>query len=546
MTIKKQILLLSLGLILLLMVTGLLQLRSIINIGNQWREFHDTALQRQVQLAEIQSQFGYGGFIHNFKNHVLRGTQKYADRFNENKKRMDKAFAAYLKLDPTPSERQALDAIRGVADKYAKALETSIRMHAAGLDPVTIDKTVKIDDSPAFKGFGVLRKHVKDLEQRTAILVNHSIRRLYILMLITTIALVLFFGLFFTVLIRVGKRLAQLRQITEEIGQGRFSTATDFPGRDELSVIGSALTRMANNLGEMVRQIRRQTEVLHNSSESLSNISEDLYEGTREAASQADSVTAAAEEMSSNMYSVAEASEKAAEKVQLVTGAIKEILVSVNDEAEQTGKAKDITQHAVELATSSSGKIDALGSAAGEITKVTEVITAISEQTNLLALNATIEAARAGEAGKGFAVVANEIKELAKQTADATEEIKTKISSIQNSTNDTVDKIRQISSVISEIDSIVTSINLAVQEQQSTSNVISENVGIAAESIARVNENVSQTATVSMNITENISETSSVVTRLSGRGEEIKEIAGQLADQVAMLTRLTEKFNQTP
>jgi len=546
MTIKKQMLLLSLGLISLLMITGLLQLRYIINIGNQWWEFRNTALQRQVQLAEIQSQFGYGGFIHNFKNHVLRGSQKYAERFKKNKERMDKAFATYLKLDPTPSERQALDAIKGVAAQYAKAIETSIRMHAEGKDPVAIDKMVKIDDTPAFKGFEVLRKHVKTLEQRTATLVNQSIRKLYILMLVTTVSMALFFALFFTVLIRVGKRLAQLHQVTEEIGQGNFSLTADFAGQDELSVIGRALAKMADNLREMVRQIKQQTEVLNNSSESLSSISVDLYEGTREAAGQADSVTAAAEEMSTNMYSVAEASEKAAEKVQLVTGAIEEILVSVNDEAEQTGKARDITQHAVELATSSSDKVDALGSAAGEINKVTEVITAISEQTNLLALNATIEAARAGEAGKGFAVVANEIKELAKQTADATEEIKTKISSIQNSTNETVDKIRQISSVISEIDSIVTSINQAVQEQKSTSNVISENVGIAAESIALVNENVTQTATVSMNITESIAETSGVVTRLSSRGEEIKDIAGQLADQVAMLTKLTEQFHENP
>jgi methyl-accepting chemotaxis protein len=542
MTIKKKLLLLSLGFIVLLSVTGLLQLRSIINIGSQWTQYQETALKRQVQLAEIKSQFGYGGFIHNFKNHVLRGTQKYADRFMQNKDRMFQAFDAYEKLDLSQEERAALSAVHGVANQYTKAIDTSLAMHQVGRSPIEIDQSVKIDDSPAFKAFQVLEEHVRTLEKAAGESLNNTIKTLQILMLIAAVAMLAFFILFFSVLMKVGKRLILIQDATVEMGKGNFSKPVKVDGNDEIGAIGSALAAMSGNLQDVIRQIQQQAEALTGSSQSLSYISTDLSNGTRDASSQADSVAAATEEMSSNMNSVAAASEEASTNVSLVSSAIEEILGSVEEEAVQTDKAQKITRHAVTLAASSSEKVDALGSAATEISKVTEVITEISEQTNLLALNATIEAARAGEAGKGFAVVANEIKELAKQTSDATGEIKNSIASIQDSTNETVEEIRQISSVIGEVDNIVTEITVAVQEQSATSGEISQNVVQAAEGIAEVNENVSQTSAVSAEIAQNIAQTSSIVSNLAGSGDEIQDTARQLADQVSTLNDLTGRF----
>ena len=542
MTVKKKIVLLSLVLLVLLCITGALQLRSIGNISSDWKNFQEAALQRQTQLTEIKSQFGYGGFIHNFKNHVLRGTGKYADRFKQNKKRMDEAFAAYGRLELTAEERKALSDIQAVAAQYAKAIDTSVAMHQEGSDPTAIDKVVKINDSPAFKAFRVLEKHVQILEEATGKSLNTRIKAIYILMLVTGVAMMLFFIVFFLVLVRVGKRLGRLQSATVEISKGNFSMPIKVEGHDEIASIGNALAEMSSKLQGVIAQIHQQAEALSGSSASLSDVSTDLSEGTKMAADQADNVAAATEEMSSNMNSVAAASEEASTNVHLVSTAIEEILASVAEEAKQTTKAQEITRHAVTLATSSSEKVDALGDAAAEISKVTEVITEISEQTNLLALNATIEAARAGEAGKGFAVVANEIKELAKQTAEATREIKSKISSIQGSTNETVGEIRQISSVISEVDAIVTEIALAVQEQSATSGEISENVVQASEGISEVNENVAQTSAVSSEIAQNIAETSRVVSDLSGSGDEIRDTAHHLADQVAALKELTGRF----
>ncbi len=542
MTIKKKMTLLSLSLIALLSITGFMQLRSVINIGSQWEEYQQNALQRQNLLTEITSQFGYGGFIHNFKNHVLRGTKKYADRFNENKKRMDQALNNYKQLDLSSEEQNALKAVRAVEMQYYEAINTSVAMHKEGRNPNDIDKAVKINDSPAFQAFEVLENEVKSLEESAGNALNSTIKSLQILMLIAGVSMAVFFVIFFAVLINVGKRLAHLHTVTVEMGKGNFSVPVSVSGKDEIADIGHDLSNMAAKLREVIQQIHEQAEALTGSSRSLSSISTTLAEGTKDAASQADSVAAATEEMSSNMNSVAAASEQAATNVSLVSSAIEEILTSVEEEAKKTSKAKMITKNAVNLALSSSEKVDALGSAATEISKVTEVITEISEQTNLLALNATIEAARAGEAGKGFAVVANEIKELAKQTSNATGEIKNKIASIQSSTDQTVKEIRQISNVISEVDNIVTEISVSVQEQSAASGEISQNVVQAADGISEVNENVSQTSAVSSEIAENIAETSDIVSKLSSSGDEINDTAERLSGQISSLRELTKKF----
>lgn len=544
MTIKKKLLLLSLALLAMLSVTGGIQFKSLLNISSEWSNFQDTAFKRQVLLAEIKSQFGYGGFIHNFKNHVLRGTQKYADRFMKNKEKMNQAFAAYENLDLSSEERTALAAMRAVARQYIKAIDISQSMHQGGKSTKEIDKRVKIDDSPAFNAFLVLEEHVVRLEKTSSNSLNQTIKTLQTLMGVAGFSMAVIFLIFFLVLRKVGHRLSVIQNATKRMGDGDFETPVKVGGNDEISAIGNGLAAMSNNIQTIINKIHNQSVELTESSASLSGIAENLSSGTSEASAQAESVAAATEEMSGNMNAIAAASEQASSNVNLVSSAIEEILASVADEAEKTEKAQEITKQAVRLAASSSEKVDTLGAAATEISKVTEVITEISEQTNLLALNATIEAARAGEAGKGFAVVANEIKELAKQTSDATGEIKNNITAIQNSTDQTVQEIKQISSVIGEVDSIVTEISLAVQEQSATSGEISENVLQAASGITEVSENVSQTSAVSAEIANNIAETSSVVSRLSASGDEINDTARQLAGHVSILKDLTTHFKK--
>jgi len=186
--------------------------------------------------------------------------------------------------------------------------------------------------------------------------------------------------------------------------------------------------------------------------------------------------------------------------------------------------------------------VNELGRAADEINKVTEAITEISEQTNLLALNATIEAARAGEAGKGFAVVANEIKDLAKQTAMATLDIKNKIQGIQQATGVTVHEINEISTVIADVDQIVATIASAVEEQSATTREISANVNQASQGINEVNENVAQSSAVSSEIASDIATVNESANEINTASSQVKISAEALSGVADRLKDMVSRF----
>jgi methyl-accepting chemotaxis protein len=183
-----------------------------------------------------------------------------------------------------------------------------------------------------------------------------------------------------------------------------------------------------------------------------------------------------------------------------------------------------------------------LGRAAQDIGKVTETITSISAQTNLLALNATIEAARAGQAGKGFAVVANEIKELAQQTAAATEDIKGKISSIQTSTGGAIDDIEKIALVIAEVGNIVTSIAGAIEEQSSVTKDVAMNVAQASAGVKEANERVAATASAAQRVATDIAVVTSTMAELVGGSEMVQASAGQLTEVANQLKERVAHF----
>ena len=225
---------------------------------------------------------------------------------------------------------------------------------------------------------------------------------------------------------------------------------------------------------------------------------------------------------------------------------MEEMTATVRDIASNSETARDIAQKAVAEVNGTAERIDLLGNAVNEIGKVTEMITEISEQTNLLALNATIEAARAGEAGKGFAVVANEIKELARQTAQATGEIRSKIETIQTTTGDTVHEISQVAKVIGEVNEIVAVIAAAVEEQSATSFEIVTNLKQASQGIQEVNENVANTTLVTGEISADIGDVSRSVRQVHDVSVQVNAQAQDLSDLSERLERLTGQFKTSP
>ena len=250
-----------------------------------------------------------------------------------------------------------------------------------------------------------------------------------------------------------------------------------------------------------LRSTAESASTLASSSEELTAVSQVMASTAEETAVQANVVSAASEQVSRNVASVATASEE-------MQASIREISKNANDSAR-------VAKNAVSVAQLTNETMKKLGQSSQEIGNVIKVITSIAQQTNLLALNATIEAARAGEAGKGFAVVANEVKELAKQTAKATEEISQKIEAIQGVTKGAVSAIEEIGSIINQINDISNSIATAVEEQTVTTNEIGRSVTEAAQGVNDIAKNIAGVATSAKNTTQGANDTKMASLELS-------------------------------
>ncbi len=275
------------------------------------------------------------------------------------------------------------------------------------------------------------------------------------------------------------------------------------------------INRMVTDLQENMRNFSQNAQALASSSEELTSVSEQMAANAEETATQANVVSAASEQVSNNVSSVASASEQ-------MQASIREIAKNANESAR-------VAKNAVSVAQTTNETVKKLGESSQEIGNVIKVITSIAQQTNLLALNATIEAARAGEAGKGFAVVANEVKELAKQTAKATEDIGRKIDAIQGDTKGAVKAIEEISTIINQINDISNSIASAVEEQTVTTNEIGRSVTEAAKGVGDIAKNIGGVATAAKNTTQGASDTQKASQELSQMAARLHGIVSQFS-----------------
>ena len=287
-------------------------------------------------------------------------------------------------------------------------------------------------------------------------------------------------------------------------------------------VITEKLTRvkrereLAGTMESVLKKVADNSTAIAAASEELSAVSTQMSSNAEETSAQSHAVSAASEQVSKSTQTVA-------------TG-IEEMDASIREIAKNASDAARVATTAVKVAEATNAKIAKLGESSLEIGNVVKVITSIAQQTNLLALNATIEAARAGEAGKGFAVVANEVKELAKETAKATEEISLKIATIQADTQGAVEAIDQISTVINQINDISSTIASAVEEQTATTAEISRSVAEASRGTAEIVQNITSVATAAQHTTQ---------------GAENSQCAAQeLARMAAELQGLVSDYNQ--
>jgi len=333
--------------------------------------------------------------------------------------------------------------------------------------------------------------------------------------------------------------------VVERISKGDVSL--DVPEalrnrQDEVGVLACAMQTMSESLRRLLGDISGGVQTLAASATELSAVSKQTASGVADMSDKANTVAAAAEEASANTTSVAAGMGQSAGNISSVASATEEMSATVGDIAANTARARVISEQATTQAQTVTAQMQKLGQAAQEIGHVTETITNISAQTNLLALNATIEAARAGSAGKGFAVVANEIKELARQTAEATEDIKVRIAGVQGSSGAAIADIGQITSVISEVGSIVSGIAAAIEEQATVTKDVAGNIAQASMGVRDANEQIAQTAEVSRSIACDIAGINGAVTDLRRGGEQVQVSAAELSKLAEQLKVCVNQF----
>jgi methyl-accepting chemotaxis protein len=311
----------------------------------------------------------------------------------------------------------------------------------------------------------------------------------------------------------VTRPVQAVKRSLEALADGDLTVATGVRSRDEVGQMAAALDTAQENLRVVMAGVASSAHAVASSSEELSANSAQISASAEETSAQGGVVASAAEEVSRSVETVAAGAEQ--------MGA------SIREIASNAAEASEVASRAVAAAATTKATVDKLGESSAEIGNVVKVITSIAEQTNLLALNATIEAARAGEAGKGFAVVANEVKELAQETAKATEDIAKRVLAIQGDTTAAVAAIDEISTIVAQISDRQTTIASAVEEQTATTSEMSRSVQEAANGTGEIATNITGVSSAAESTTQALTQTRIAVDELSQMAADLRTTVGR-------------------
>jgi len=354
---------------------------------------------------------------------------------------------------------------------------------------------------------------IEDGAARTAITAANgeasNARLLMILSIVASVAASL--GLAFGLGRMISRPLRRTVDVLQRLAKGQLDQQVEVTSRDEAGQMSAALVTALSSLSGTMRQIGETSQVLASSAEEFSAVSGQLSSSSGAVTDSAGSASATAQQVSANVQTVAAGTEQ--------------MSASIGEIARSAAGASQIAQEAVQVAEDTTANVGRLGQSSDRIGEIVKSIQAIAEQTNLLALNATIEAARAGESGKGFAVVAAEVKDLARETATATQDISTLVATIQTETQATVESMDQISAVIGRINAAQTTIAGAVEEQTAVTQDIARNVAEAADGATSIAASVQDVA-------DQADQTSNGAGETQRSAGELARIAGDLQELV--------------
>jgi methyl-accepting chemotaxis protein len=484
------------------------------------------AVEQEVQKKDlaVATDFSIEKQISSLRGFLLTGDEERLKSGEEAKKGFQDAIDQLGKIVETGEDKNTVASIQGKYTEYRTLMDHAIQLRRDGKSKdavdviftpdVTAKRTALRAQTKAFTdSVDQAKKAAGDAEQSA----ETNTER--IMMALSLVGVVV--GVLVAILTArsITGSVFRMSAVMQRIGANDLTVSDlEIATRDEIGQAGLALNRMKNNLRSVVEAISTTSMHVASASEELSSTSQVITANSEETSAQARVVSDATAQVTQNLQTVA-------------TGA-EEMTASIKDIAKNASEAAKIATSAVRVADIATATVSKLGVSSTEIGQVIKAITSIAQQTNLLALNATIEAARAGEAGKGFAVVANEVKELAKETAKATEDISRKIEAIQTDTKAAIEAIASISEVINQVNGISNTIATAVEEQNATTNEMSRNVSEAARGSSEITSNIAGVATAADSTSRGAGDT--------------QKAAEQLVQTSAELRRLVEQFKIKP
>ena len=431
--------------------------------------------------------------------------------------RFRRAMAESRSKDRTPEVRQALDEVRPALESYTADAGEIVTLATRG---ETAAARMRLDGFLArFYALETSMSRISDLlaaeataAQKEADAVGTWNTTANLVIPVVAVFVLLAAGLLVTR--RFVQPIEEAVRTLHRVASGDLTARMTVRGRDELGQMAEAVNRASQGMASALSSIARNAVALGNASEELSTVAHQLTANSRETSTQTVVASTASEQVNAN--------------VRLVAASAQEVGTSIREVANSAQEAAGVAQTAVRVAGRADQTVHQLGESSAQIGNVVKVISAIAGQTNILALNAEIEAARAGEAGKGFAVVANEVKELAKETARATEDIAERVDTIQKDSQAAVIALREIVEIIDRISATQTTIATAVEEQSAAT--------------AGITRNMSEAARGTGEIAETISAVAHAAESTSGGAKETQQAAGELARMASELQRLVARF----